>query len=77
MSFTQTSASPTGHAPESRRPTAPAVAYWLGNPLLNPAVVVFLLFVAPWQWTVTRLVVAADHDRLLVSCVDADRRAQL
>jgi len=38
-------------------PTAPAVAYWLGNPLLNPAVVVFLLFVAPWQWTVTRLVV--------------------
>ena len=37
--------------------TAAAVAYWLGNPLLNPAVLVFLLFVAPWQWTVTRLVV--------------------
>lgn len=36
-------------------PTAAAVAYWLGNPLLNPAVVVFLAFVAPWQWTVTRL----------------------
>ncbi|MGE2713195.1 permease [Mycolicibacterium litorale] len=36
---------------------AAAVAYWLGNPLLNPAVLVFLLFVAPWQWTVTRLVV--------------------
>ncbi|BBZ44802.1 hypothetical protein MPRM_20830 [Mycobacterium parmense] len=34
-----------------------AVAYWLGNPLLNPAVLVFLLFVAPWQWTVTRAVV--------------------
>lgn len=32
-----------------------AVAYWLGNPLLNPAVLVFLAFVAPWQWTVTRL----------------------
>ncbi|WP_197377184.1 permease [Mycolicibacterium baixiangningiae] len=38
---------------------AAAVAYWLGNPLLNPAVLVFLLFVAPWQWTVTRLVVGA------------------
>jgi hypothetical protein len=37
-------------------PTSAAVAYWLGNPLLNPAVLVFLLFVAPWQWTVTRLV---------------------
>lgn len=36
---------------------AAAVAYWLGNPLLNPAVLVFLLFVAPWQWTLTRFVV--------------------
>jgi uncharacterized membrane protein YraQ (UPF0718 family) len=36
---------------------AAAIAYWLGNPLLNPAVLVFLLFVAPWQWTLTRLVV--------------------
>jgi uncharacterized membrane protein YraQ (UPF0718 family) len=38
---------------------AAAVAYWLGNPLLNPAVLVFLLFVAPWQWTLTRLLVGA------------------
>ncbi|WP_234794139.1 permease [Mycolicibacterium flavescens] len=36
---------------------AAAVAYWLGNPLLNPAVLVFLALVAPWQWTVTRAVV--------------------
>lgn len=36
---------------------AAAVAYWLGNPLLNPAVLVFLALVAPWQWTVTRLVI--------------------
>jgi uncharacterized protein len=36
---------------------AAAIAYWLGNPLLNPAVLVFLFFVAPWQWTLTRLVV--------------------
>ncbi|HEX2902753.1 MAG TPA: permease [Jatrophihabitans sp.] len=37
--------------------TAGVVAYWLGNPLLNPAVLVFLALVAPWQWTVTRLAV--------------------
>jgi uncharacterized membrane protein YraQ (UPF0718 family) len=36
---------------------AAAAAYWLGNPLLNPAVLMFLALVAPWQWTVTRLVV--------------------
>jgi uncharacterized protein len=36
---------------------AAAVAYWLGNPLLNPAVLVFLACVAPWEWTVTRLLV--------------------
>ena len=34
---------------------AAALAYWLGNPLLNPAVIVFLALVAPWQWTVTRV----------------------
>jgi uncharacterized protein len=34
-----------------------ALAYWLGNPLLNPAVLVFLFFVAPWQWTLTRMMV--------------------
>jgi uncharacterized membrane protein YraQ (UPF0718 family) len=38
---------------------AAALAYWLGNPLLNPAVIVFLALVAPWQWTVTRVVVGA------------------
>lgn len=38
---------------------AVAIAYWLGNPLLNPAVLVFLLFIAPWQWTLTRLLVGA------------------
>jgi uncharacterized membrane protein YraQ (UPF0718 family) len=38
-------------------PVPAAVAYWLGNPLLNPAVLVFLALVAPWQWAVARLVV--------------------
>jgi uncharacterized membrane protein YraQ (UPF0718 family) len=37
--------------------TAAAVANWLGNPLLNPAVLVFLALVTPWQWTLTRIVV--------------------
>jgi uncharacterized protein len=34
-----------------------AVAYWLANPLLNPAVLVFLLLVAPPSWFLTRMVV--------------------
>jgi uncharacterized protein len=37
--------------------TAAVIAYWLGNPLLNSAVLAFLVLVAPWEWTVTRLVV--------------------
>lgn len=38
-------------------PTPGVLAYWLGNPLLNPAVLVFLALVAPWQWTAVRLAV--------------------
>jgi uncharacterized membrane protein YraQ (UPF0718 family) len=34
-----------------------AVSYWLGNPVLNPAVLVFLFLVAPWQLGVVRIVV--------------------
>jgi uncharacterized membrane protein YraQ (UPF0718 family) len=37
-------------------PTA-ALAYWVANPLLNPAVFVFLFLVAPWQFGVVRLIV--------------------
>jgi uncharacterized membrane protein YraQ (UPF0718 family) len=37
--------------------TSAAVAYWLGNPVLNPAVLAFLLLVAPWQWAATRVIV--------------------
>ncbi len=45
-----------------RRGGAPAssvLAYWLGNPVLNPAVLAFLALVAPWQWFATRLAVGA------------------
>jgi uncharacterized protein len=38
-------------------PVAAAVAYWLGNPVLNPAVLVFLALVGPWQWAGVRLAV--------------------
>jgi hypothetical protein len=37
--------------------TAPALAYWVANPLLNPAVMVFLFLVLPWQFGVVRLLV--------------------
>lgn len=40
-------------------PTSAVLAYWLGNPLLNPAVLAFLALVAPWQWVATRAVFGA------------------
>ncbi|MGH9045404.1 MAG: permease [Acidimicrobiales bacterium] len=40
-------------------PTASALGFWLSNPVLNPAVIVFLALVAPWQWVVTRAIVGA------------------
>jgi len=33
-----------------------ATAFFLGNPTLNPAVLVFLLFTLGWRWSVLRLV---------------------
>lgn len=39
-------------------PIAASVAYWLGNPLLNPAVLLFLVLVLPWQVAAVRAVVA-------------------
>lgn len=33
-----------------------ALAFWIGNPLLNPATLVFMAFVLPWKFTVLRLV---------------------
>lgn len=38
-------------------PTSGALAYWIGNPTLNPAVLAFLAIVAPWQWVAVRIVV--------------------
>jgi uncharacterized membrane protein YraQ (UPF0718 family) len=33
-----------------------AVAFWLGNSVLNPATLIFMGFVLGWHWTVLRLV---------------------
>ena len=33
-----------------------AVAYWLGNPMLNPATLIFMGFVIGWHWVGLRLV---------------------
>jgi uncharacterized membrane protein YraQ (UPF0718 family) len=30
------------------------LAYWVGNPALNPVVLAFCAFVLPWEWTVLR-----------------------
>ncbi|GAA1508668.1 permease [Brevibacterium permense] len=35
-----------------------ALAYWVGNPLLNPAVIIFLALVLPWQYMAVRIVFA-------------------
>jgi uncharacterized protein len=35
----------------------PTLAYWLGNPILNPATMVFMGFVLGWRWTALRLFV--------------------
>lgn len=39
--------------------TTAALAYWLANPLLNPAVLAFLFLVLPWRFGVVRLIVGA------------------
>lgn len=37
-------------------PVSSALAYWLGNPVLNPAALVFIAIVLPWQFLTVRLV---------------------
>jgi uncharacterized protein len=47
-----------------------AVAFWVGNPALNPAVLAFSLFVLGWQWTALR---AAAGVLLVVGLVAVTR----
>jgi uncharacterized membrane protein YraQ (UPF0718 family) len=37
-------------------PVSSALAYWLGNPVLNPAALVFMAVVLPWQFLAVRVV---------------------
>ncbi|MDA8194536.1 MAG: permease [Thermaerobacter sp.] len=39
--------------------TGAVFAYWLGNPLLNPATIVFMGFVLGWNWALLRIVMGA------------------
>ncbi|MBB6634248.1 permease [Cohnella thailandensis] len=41
-----------------RRNVSPgaAIAFWLGNPLLNPATLIFMTFVLSWKFTALRIV---------------------
>jgi len=41
---------------EAGASTGSALAYWLGNPLLNPATLVLTEFVLGWRWAVIRTV---------------------
>ena len=40
---------------ESQASAAAAIAYWLANPVLNPATLVFIGFVLGWGWAALRL----------------------
>lgn len=40
-------------------PVAGALSYWLGNPLLNPVVLVLLAIALPWEFVVVRILVGA------------------
>ncbi len=35
------------------------LAYWIGNPMLNPATMIFLGFVLGWRWVALRIIVGA------------------
>jgi uncharacterized protein len=41
-----------------RVPVAAVVAFWIGNPALNPAVLAFLVLVLSWKWAALRIVSA-------------------
>lgn len=42
---------------KSQASVGATLAYWLGNPILNPATMIFMGFVLGWRWTALRLVV--------------------
>ncbi len=59
MMCTCCSAPPTVALARSRAPLATTLGYWLGNPVLNPATLVFATLVLGWKWAVLRLAIGA------------------
>jgi uncharacterized membrane protein YraQ (UPF0718 family) len=57
MMCTCCSALPTVTLARSRASVGATLAYWLGNPVLNPAVIVIMGFVLGWRWAVLRIAV--------------------
>lgn len=57
MMCTCCSAPPTVALARSRASVGATMAYWLGNPVLNPAVIVIMGFVLGWRWAVLRIVI--------------------
>jgi uncharacterized membrane protein YraQ (UPF0718 family) len=57
MMCTCCSAPPVVAMARSRASVGATMAYWLGNPVLNPATIVFMGFVLGWRWAVLRIVV--------------------
>lgn len=57
MMCTCCAAPPTVSMARARASAGATVAYWLGNPVLNPATVVFMGFVLGWRWAALRIVV--------------------
>ena len=41
---------------KSKLSTGAAFGYWLGNPVLNPATIIFMGFVLGWNWALLRIV---------------------
>jgi uncharacterized membrane protein YraQ (UPF0718 family) len=40
---------------KSKLSTGAALGYWLGNPVLNPATIIFMGFVLGWKWSLLRI----------------------
>jgi uncharacterized membrane protein YraQ (UPF0718 family) len=59
MMCTCCAAPPTVALSRSRVPLATSLGYWLGNPVLNPATLVFAALVLGWRWALLRLAVGA------------------
>lgn len=57
MLCTCCAAVPTVTLARSRASVGAAMAYWLGNPVLNPATIVFMGFVLGWRWAALRVVI--------------------